>query len=136
MQLDKFIDYVDSLDNVINTSINNSFLRESRFYLRLMKQYTPRDTGELSDNWKISKYDVSGDKKEAIISNDLDYAYPIEFGSKPKHKPWPNPGKRTMIFGGMIFSIQATGGVATNAIQDSNLNDTIEHMSNDLVKVL
>jgi len=136
MNLSELIKWFAKVDTYIDDSISDSFVRESRFYLRLMKQFTPRDSGDLSDSWNITDSDSSGKDKIATIENNLIYASPIEFGSEPGQLPWKSPGPRTVNSDGAIFSIQAVGGVAKNAINDSDVKITAEHMANDIMRKL
>jgi len=135
MEISDLVKYFENLDEDIDNIINESFIRESRYYKRLLAQFTPRDTGQLSQNWKID-YDNSNNLRSANIKNDLVYAFPIEFGSEIDKRPWPSPGPRTEEFNSRIFSIQAIDGVAENAINDSDIDMTLKHMMNDITRIL
>jgi hypothetical protein len=68
--------------------------------------------------------------------NPLIYSIPLEFGSEPGSRPWPNPGPRTTLasnFGGdtRVYSRQAPGGMFDPAVEE-DLN--ITEMLNALIQ--
>ena len=132
MNLKELQQYINKARKVLKSELNESFKRESYYYLRLMKQFTPIDKGKLRDSWNIELRD-NNTEKIGNITNSRNYATHIEFGSKPKEKPWPNPGERTAKENGRIFSIQAMGGVSKNAFNENDVQVSAEHTANSLL---
>lgn len=132
MNLNELSSYLKNTSKKIEITIDRLFNRETWYYLRLLKQYTPKDKGDLSNNWVISKKDLKN--RESTISNDLIYMKPIEFGSNIGKKPWPSPGLKTIKSQNKIFSTQAVGGVTQKVITDNNVTTSALHISDNLIK--
>lgn len=89
-----------------------------------VKEATPIDTGEAQESWTIVRRDEGG----YSFGNIAPYARVLEKGSEPGKKPWPNPGPKTQLFEGKIYSTQAIGGMFKKA----NIEDIIDTALKDL----
>lgn len=79
-------------------------------------------SGAFRAAWRIQNPVVAGNNITGSVYNDTHYAPAIEAGSTPGYPPWPNPGRRTRLWGGKIWSSQAIGGTMQPAF-DYNLVD-------------
>ena len=99
---------------------------------------TPVGVGRRRGRTKKSWSQLTVDRSDTSIgfSLDLPWARPLEYGSRRGERPWPNPGPRTMLYGGNVFSRQAPGGMAgpvfdeeeAEVIAGSILERIVEHV--------
>lgn len=95
-----------------------------------IKGYAPVDKGDFQEAWGVTRVSRINNGFSVKVHNDKIYASAIEFGSSPGGKPWPNPGPKTAMKGGRIFSTQAIGGTINKVFNER----TINAFTKDLVK--
>ena len=83
------------------------------------KNYTG---GSYRAAWQIETKTGSGVIFEARLTNNLPYAYPLDYGSPVGKKPWPSAGPKTVENKGKVYSKQAPKGVSTTVFTDSFLD--------------
>ena len=93
----------------------------------------PVDSGDFRDSWESSSISKTSKGVTARITNDKIYADAIEFGSTPGESPWPNPGPKTRMSGGRIYSSQAVGGTIKKALSDKNINEFAKKIANSIL---
>lgn len=121
-----------------NVNFNNLYnLRNVKKELKIfvnnseksLKSLSPVDTEEFKNSWNTEFKNNS-----AIISNNKEYARSLELGSKPGAKPWPNPGEKTKMFQGKIYSSQALGGIIDKAITEEDVDNLLESFDKIITK--
>lgn len=70
--------------------------------------------GRFKGAWQIANNHAKpvGAIASIAITNNMPYSGPLEHGSPAGGRPWPNPGPRTVLNAGRVWSSQAVGGVA------------------------
>jgi len=107
----------------------DDYLSDSR---QRLVDFAPVDSGNFKSLWKSSGVANSEGKKSATVSNEAEYAPPIEFGSAPGEKPWPRPGDKTVAFQGRIFSSQAPGGTIGKVFNEESADSFANDISNSI----
>lgn len=103
------------------------------FFENELKMRAPIDSGDFSNSWS-SMAQKGSDGSTATISNSKPYASAIEFGSSPGGKPWPNPGPKTAMKDGRIFSSQAVGGTIDKAFNNNNVKELANAIASSILR--
>lgn len=81
--------------------------------------------------WQPPDVSEGDDKVEAVIRNNVRYAYPVTYGSVKGQKPWPRAGARTIEHEGRIY---AKGGLASEELARGGvINPMMEKWAEDAV---
>ena len=133
MKLEQLASYLTKSAKGAEIELAKEVKKSLREFVDDLKENAPVDTGKFKDSWS---YDVSvtGKGIKSIVSNDMVYASAIEFGSAPGEKPWPNPGPKTVMSGGRIFSSQAVGGTIEKTFNDANMQKFAEKLADAILR--
>lgn len=109
----------------------NEFINISKAEL---ESFSPVDKGDFKKSWKVLGTIKSQNRISTTIESNSPYAAAIEYGSAPGSKPWPNPGEKTVMSNGRIFSTQAVGGVIGKVFDDDKINSFVKELANTITK--
>lgn len=134
MKIDKIAKYIIEAGKKADGNLSNSF----RIFLELaedeLKSKAPVDKGDFKQSWEIYDTNFSSFGMSAKLGNDRPYATAIEFGSVPGQDPWPNPGEKTTMSGGMIYSTQAVGGTINTVFSERKIIAFAEALATSISK--
>lgn len=130
-EVEKYITESFKKANINLLSSFDSFVNLSNIEL---ESESPVDKGDFKKLWKVLDVKKTQNKMTAKIENDSAYGTAIEYGSKPGSKPWPNPGEKTVMSNGRIYSTQAVGGVINKVFYDEKINMFAEDLANAITK--
>lgn len=121
MKLDDIAKYIIAAGEKADNNLRSSFREFLSLSKDILESKAPVDSGDFKKSWEIHSTQFSSYKMRAILGNDRPYAGAIEFGSAPGQSPWPNPGEKTTMSGGRIYSTQAVGGTMDAAFSEKNV---------------
>lgn len=134
MKLDKIAKYIIEAGKKADSNLSNSF----KVFLQLaedeLKSKAPVDKGDFKKSWEIYDTNYSQFGMSAKLGNDRPYAAAIEFGSVPGQNPWPNPGEKTTLSSGRIFSTQAVGGTIDTVFSERKIIAFAETLATSISK--
>jgi len=131
MDINELKYYLNVSSKICDNSIKLTLKNESGELLNELKRLSPVDKGDYRDSWKNTVYNGSNGTKSEF-TNDMVYGPVIEKGSIPGNKPWPNPGPKTILSDGRIFSTQAIGGTIDKVFSNQKINI----LANELAKTI
>lgn len=86
---------------------------------------SPVDKGIFKTNWIPPVEALTENSITLSITNDTPYGIAIDEGSKLGSRPWPNPGPKTVLNKGRVFSTQAPEGAISPTIIELGLEEKI-----------
>lgn len=134
MKINNISDYIKKSLISAEKNIDNEFRQFVEDLEVKLKESSPVDQGEFKQSWTSTTSSQSGNLT-SIISNSHVAAGAIEFGSLPGSRPWPNPGPKTSLSGGRIYSSQAIGGVINKVVDDAKITEFANRIADSIMRV-
>lgn len=118
-----------SIGNV-NANVGVIFSKFVDFFERDLIDRSPVDKGDYKSSWTTE----SNGNFSSTISNSMPYGEPLEFGSIQGSSPWPNPGPKTVLSNGRIFSSQSPNGAIEKTFSKSNIDMFVRDLTIAVMK--
>ena len=119
---------------MLEIAMNVATMEMAKLRMEFIRR-TPIDEGDAINSWTP----VNRDNTRLSFMLDVPYGQALDIGSTPGAKPWPNPGPKTALYKGRIFSDQVSdgeGGMTAEILTDARKGDIAEKISDALMKEL
>lgn len=134
IKINKIEEYIIKSGKKIDANILKSFNSFIKISNTELENESPVDKGDFKKLWDALSIKKTQSLLSSKIENSSAYASAIEYGSTPGSKPWPNPGEKTVMSEGKIYSTQAVGGVIGKVFNDNKVNAFVEDLAISIIK--